>query len=342
LSQPGIWQDIQRIVIRDRKTILYHLASSHHDETIFVGCGTSYYLSLAAASMYSLVTGQRTKAVAASEVIFFFETVLPEAGDGYMPILISRSGTTTEVLRAAAKIKHRLGDVTFGISCRPDSDLAQHSRFPLVSPPADEKSVVMTRSFTSMLLLIQYLAALRSNKKEYEEELAQLPGHGEGVIDSASDTARQVIELGNYSKFVFLGQGPYYGLACEAMLKMKEMSLSVSEAYHSLEYRHGPMSLVDDNMLLTFLISERARDQEKILLKEMKTLGADTLAICERADPEIEAASDYLIELRSGLSDEARLILYMPLLQLLAYYNSVAKGLDPDNPKHLTQVVTLT
>ncbi|UCD37176.1 MAG: SIS domain-containing protein, partial [Fidelibacterota bacterium] len=146
---------------------------------------------------------------------------------------------------------------------------------------------------------------------------------------------------GDYSKFVFLGQGPYYGLACEAMLKMKEMSLSVSEAYHSLEYRHGPKSLVDDNMLLTCLVSERARDEEKILLKEMKTLGARTLVICEQADPEIESAGDYLVELNSDLTDESRLILYMPFLQLLAYHNAVAKGLDPDNPKHLTQVVTL-
>ncbi|MFC1619578.1 SIS domain-containing protein, partial [Candidatus Neomarinimicrobiota bacterium] len=119
-------------------------------------------------------------------------------------------------------------------------------------------------------------------------------------------------------------------------------SLSVSEAYHSMEFRHGPMSIVDEDMLLTMLISERAREQETRLLKEMKALGATTYVICERADTEIRAASDYLIELGTQLPDEARLILYMPPLQLLAYTNAVAKGLDPDNPKHLTQVVTLT
>ena len=342
LSQPVIWHDTQRVVIRERATIRRFLDSNQHDETIFVGCGTSYYLALAAASMYALVTGQKTKAVPASEVILFADSVFPNVGNGTMPVLISRSGTTTEILRAADTIKQRLGDVTIGISCRSDSELAQRSTFPLVSPAADEKSIVMTRSFTSMLLLIQYLAAIRANKRDFERELAQLPEHGEGVLNKATEMTRQIIENGSYSKFVFLGQGPCYGLACEAMLKMKEMSLSVSEAYHSMEYRHGPMSLVDQDMLLTLIMSERAREQEKILLKEMKALGAKTFVICEQSDPEIESASDYLMELSSGLSDESRLILPMPALQLLAYYHAVAKGLDPDNPQHLTQVVTLT
>ncbi|MFC1548096.1 SIS domain-containing protein, partial [Candidatus Neomarinimicrobiota bacterium] len=221
-------------------------------------------------------------------------------------------------------------------------ELVRQSRFPLVVPSADEQSVVMTRSFTSMLLLIQYVAAIRSGDHGLEEALEKVPGHGERVVEQAKAVVEKIIGTGSYTKFVFLGHGPYYGLASEAMLKMTEMSLSVSEAYHSMEFRHGPMSIVNEDMLLTMLISERAREQETKLLKEMKALGATTWVICERADGEIRAASDYLLELGTQLSDEARLILYMPPLQLLAYTNAVAKGLDPDNPKNLTQVVTLT
>ncbi len=73
----------------------------------------------------------------------------------------------------------------------------------------------------------------------------------------------------------------------------------------------------------------------------MKKLGAKTLVICEKANDKIYSISDFLVELKSGLSDYARLILYMPITQLLGYYTAKEKGLDPDNPKNLSQVVEI-
>lgn len=342
LSQPEVWRDVQQIATEDRNKIQHYLDLSAHDDTLFVGCGTSYYLAQAAASVYALITSQRARATTASEVMLFPDALLPESEKGIMPVLISRSGTTTEVLYAANEIKHRRGQVFFGVSCRSDSDLIRESRFPLVVPSADEQSVVMTRSFTSMLLLIQYLAAIRSGDDGFKEALAQVPEHGERVLERTQEQAEKILGSRRFTKFVFLGHGPFYGLACEAMLKMKEMSLSISEAYHSLEFRHGPMSIVDEDMLLTILVSERSREEETRLVKEMKALGATTYVICERADAELRSASDHLLELDTELPDEARLILYMLPLQLLAYTHAVAKGLDPDHPKNLTQVVTLS
>ncbi|HKJ69987.1 MAG TPA: SIS domain-containing protein, partial [bacterium] len=135
--------------------------------------------------------------------------------------------------------------------------------------------------------------------------------------------------------------GPFYGLANESMLKIKEMSLSTSEAYHSLEFRHGPKSMVDEDMLVTFFLSNSAFDTESKLVKEVKELGGRTLTVCEQATPAVKEYSDYLVELQSGLSDYARLILYMPVTQLLGYHAAVAKNLNPDQPTNLTQVVTL-
>ncbi|MFB0515546.1 MAG: SIS domain-containing protein [Candidatus Neomarinimicrobiota bacterium] len=341
LSQPGVWQKALATLSDDHEVLQQYLHQSANLETVFIGCGTSYYLALSAARLYSLVTGQRSRASAASEVLFFPETIMPGNGHSCMPVMISRSGATTEIVRATEEIKSRVGDIVTGVSCRPESEMIRSCRFRFVIPAADEKSVVMTRSFTSMLLLIQYLAAVKSGNKGFEEALLRLPELGANIIDKYHGLIKMIFEGRGFTTFVYLGQGPYYGLACEAMLKIKEMSLSFSEAYHSLEFRHGPMSMVNENMLLIFLISERARMKETILLEEMKALGAQTLVLCETADPAIRAASDYLIELRSGLSDEARMILYMPAVQLLGYYNSIAKGLDPDNPKNLTQVVIL-
>jgi len=119
------------------------------------------------------------------------------------------------------------------------------------------------------------------------------------------------------------------------------MSLSSSEAYHSLEFRHGPMSMADEDMLLTFFISDHGKKEEIALLKEMKRLGVKTLVICEKSDAAMDSAADYLVEMNSGISDFARLVLTMLVPQFLGYYCAKSKGLDPDNPKNLTQVVEI-
>ena len=140
-------------------------------------------------------------------------------------------------------------------------------------------------------------------------------------------------------RFFFLGSGPNYGLACETMLKMKEMSLSYSEAYHFMEFRHGPKSMVDRSSLVVGLVSEEAREQEIAVLKEMQELGATILAL---ADYEFGLEEfDHIVAFKSGTSDWARGVLYLPLLQLLAYHRAMAKGLDPDHPAHLDAVVKL-
>jgi len=192
-----------------------------------------------------------------------------------------------------------------------------------------------------MLLLIQLLATDIAGNAELIRELSQLPTLGAKIIDRCQPLVEEIISEGPYSNYVYLGQGPYYGLACEAMLKIKEMSLAHSEAYHSLEFRHGPMSIANENTLITFFVCERVRAEEMTLLSEIKALGAKTLVICDRADANIKNLSDYVIEIDSRLSDEARMVLYMPVVQLLGYYSAVSKGHNPDCPKNLSQVVTL-
>jgi glucosamine--fructose-6-phosphate aminotransferase (isomerizing) len=314
---------------------------SQKNRLIFVGCGTSYYLALSAASVFNWVSGAMAKAVPASDILFYPDRVDQGDATEVLGVVISRSGATTEALRAAYKIRAELRFTACAISCRAGSELVDACDFAVVAEAADEKSVVMTRSFTSMLLLIQRLAAVRVSNAGFRNELNSLGGLGASVMEKAGPLARRIVEHGGWSTFVYLGQGPYYGLACESMLKMKEMSLSVSESYHTLEYRHGPMSMVDSRMLITFFISDHGEKEETVLLKEMKKLGAKILAVCDKANDDVRAHADYLMELNSGLPDSARLVLCMPLVQLLALHWAVAKGLDPDQPKNLTQVVQI-
>jgi glucosamine--fructose-6-phosphate aminotransferase (isomerizing) len=95
------------------------------------------------------------------------------------------------------------------------------------------------------------------------------------------------------------------------------------------------MSNVDQNMLVTILVSDAGRDFDLELAKNMKSLGGIIFIICDRADNRFQRLSNYIIELKSGLGDGIRNILYMPVLQYMAYYRSLLEGWDPDNPRNL-------
>lgn len=188
-----------------------------------------------------------------------------------------------------------------------------------------------------MLLVAQLCAGIASGRADHCEQLKALPIHGERVIEEQHRLIRELGESEEFDKFVFLGSGPNYGLACEAMLKMKEMSLSPSEAFHFLEFRHGPKLAVDEKTLVVGLLSDSARDYEIAVPEEGRGIGAKALVLTDRGEEE----ADYLVQLSSGLSELARGVLYMPLLQLLAYYRALSRGLDPDAPLHLDAVVEL-
>lgn len=309
-------------------------------EFVFIGCGTSFYLALSAASVFQAVTGKRARAVTASDVFLYSDTLFSKPGN-FLGIPISRSGETTETIWAARYLKDKLDIPTLALSCNSDSKLAGFCDHKLIAEKAAEKSVVMTKSFTSMLLIVQLLAAAKSKNKQLLSELSRLPAQGKAVIENFENIAKKAAQNQNVDHLVFLGQGPYYGLASEAMLKMREMSLTFSEAYHSMEYRHGPISTLSENTLVVFLMSESSKAQEIKLLKEVKKLGAKTLVICEDLPAAEKSSADYLVELESSLSDYARLILYMPIIQMMGLYRAIHKEINPDNPRHLTQVVVL-
>jgi glucosamine--fructose-6-phosphate aminotransferase (isomerizing) len=117
------------------------------------------------------------------------------------------------------------------------------------------------------------------------------------------------------------------------------MSLTTSEAYHFLEFRHGPKSMVDESTLVVGLLSEEAREAETAVLNEMKQLGATILILAESGDG--LSWADHVVSFEANLPELARLPLYLPVLQLFAFYRSVGKGLDPDAPRHLDAVVQL-
>lgn len=307
---------------------------------IFSGCGTSYYLAQVASSLFKRVAGIRTRAIPGSEVIIFPDLVFSK-DDKYLFIPLSRSGKTTEIVKAAHKARVDYGIPSLAISCDYNSALSTQSDMKLKFRFEQEQSVVMTGSFTTMLASIIYLASLLAGKKSVVEKLREISELSNRVMTENEDFLRSVIFSNDYNDFVFLGQGPFYGIANEAALKMQEMSISFSQSYHSLEYRHGPMSTASEATLITILLCQDSKTFGIPLVEDLKELGASVLLIGDDRDSKVGKNADYQISVPRGLGDIFNPFLYMPLLQLLAFYKAISKKINPDNPKNLTAVVTL-
>ena len=112
------------------------------------------------------------------------------------------------------------------------------------------------------------------------------------------------------------------------------------DSYVSLDYQHGPKSNVDEQMLVTIMVSDAGRPYDLELAGNMKSLGGKVFVVCDKAIGFTDSA-DYVIELGSGLGDGSRDILYMPALHFMAYYKSLAVGCDPDRPVNLSYHVEL-
>jgi len=195
-----------------------------------------------------------------------------------------------------------------------------------------EESVAQTRSFASLYVAACAFGARMAGNEALFASMSRLPEAGERLMATYELFARQIGEELGYDRFYFLGSGSRYGLACEANLKMKEMTLTHSEPFHFLEFRHGPMSMVNRSAVVVGLLSEGNQAHETRVLAEMKLLGGRVVALAETGAE---------VEFNSGLPESVRGVLYLPVLQLMAFYRSLVKGLNPDRPKNLTAVVKL-
>ncbi len=193
-----------------------------------VGCGTSWFIAQTYAALREATGEGETDAFTASE--------FPVTRRYDRIVVISRSGTTTEVLRLVRSLPT---DTTVAIGAVAEAPISMASRHAVTLDFADEASVVQTRFATSVLALLR----------------AHL---GEDLSPMISDAERALAEPlpmdpESFDHFVFLGHGWTVGLASEAALKMREAAQAHTEAYPAMEYRHGPISLAGTGSLVWIL-----------------------------------------------------------------------------------------
>ena len=332
MSQPDVWVDALAAFDTQDRLLQAWLEARAFDHVIVTGCGSTYYLALTAARLLRQA-GCHALACPASELLLHLKSIcIP--GARYLLLCVSRSGTTTETVRAQQHFKAKVGGPLLTVTCDSRSPLAIAADLAIAIDAAQEASVAQTRSFSSMLVVIQQLAAHLAGVKLVDSRA--LPDYCRHLLERYGGLARSLGENAAIKKFFFLGSDALYGVACEAMLKMKEMSLAYSEAYHTLEFRHGPMSMVGADSLVIGLISPEAAKQEVRVLDEMADMGASVLAI---GQTHIE--NHQTVRLPADLPAWCMTVLHLPVLQLLAYRRALFKGCDPDKPQNLSAVISL-
>jgi len=329
MTQTEAWSDALVAFNAVASSLTSQWQTLNPTNVIFTGCGSTHYLSLVAASLFQQQTGIHSLACPASELLLFGETILKEPSETLL-VAISRSGTTTETLTAISKFKEQGGTAVWTITCYPDSPMAEMSDIVLPAEAAQEVSLAQTRSFSSMLLLAQALAAHIGG--EDWSILHKLPEIGRNLLSKTEPLVQQIASRQEVTRFTFLGSGSLFGVASEAMMKMTEMSLTVAQVFHFMEYRHGPMSMADEELAIFGLVSSTAASHEMQVLAEMADKGATVISL---------AANGGDIELPANLPSWAMPVLYLPSLQLLSYHRAMFKELDSDNPRNLTAVIYL-
>jgi fructoselysine-6-P-deglycase FrlB-like protein len=283
-SQPEIWSGAL-----DRLAGAQPHLPSVGERAAVLGCGTSFFVAEAYAGRRE-TSGGETDAFVASEFA-------PRRAYDRV-VAISRSGTTTEVLRALEEAS-AAGMPSVAITAAAGSPMTRGAGNSVILDLADEESVVQTRFATTTLALL---------RAHLGEDVSGVIADGRRALGMELPT-----DPSSFDQFVFLGTGWTIGLADEAALKMREAALAWSESYPAMEYRHGPISLASERTLAWFV-----GEVDPDLRNDVVTTGATVVG--------------------GTLDAMAELV----LVQRAAVRLAIARGLDPDHPRHLTRSVVLS
>lgn len=217
-SQPQAWSEAARLASSVSSSL-----PAAGERVAFVGCGTSWFVAMAAAVRRESLGLGESDAFAASEY--------PTGREYDRVIAISRSGTTTEIIELLDAVE---GATTL-ITAVGDSPAAGHADATITLAHADERSVVQTRFATSVVALL---------RSHYGEELADV------IADAEAALTIDVESLASADQCTFVATGWAVGLANEAALKTREAGQFWAESYPAMDYRHGPIAIAQPGRLV--------------------------------------------------------------------------------------------
>lgn len=249
---------------------------------------------------------------------------------GQLAVALSQSGQSPDLVETMCALG-RAGAVTVALVNQHDSPLAECCEWvaPLCAGP--EKSVAATKSYIASLSAVARLVAHWQQDAALLSALDSLPGRLQDAV--RQDWSAAVDVLAPADRIMVVGRGLGFAIALEAALKFKETCALQAEAFSSAEIRHGPMALVDDGYPL-LIFAPRSPEQAGLiaLADEMRARGARVLLAAPADVPQRQ--------LTLAVADDETLdpLLAIQSFYLMAARLSEARGLDPDQPRHLSKV----
>ncbi len=303
----------------------------------FVACGTSYHASLVGKYSFETILGTPTDVVLASE----FEYSANTLDENTLVILITQSGETADTLKALriANQKSQTLAIVNVLGSTATRD-AQHVIYTRAGP---EIGVAATKTYISQLTAIYLLVISMSGNKELQEQLQRTPDYIQDSLDGEDHIREIARKYKNTSgPFFFIGRGFSYPTALEGALKLKEITYIHGEGYAAGELKHGPLALIDDDVPVV-AIAPPGKSHDKTLsnVEEVKARGAKVIGLGSREDDVLKSEAHDYIEFTDKINEAISPITYVVPLQLLAYYISIERGIDPDKPKNLAKCVTV-
>ena len=312
---------------------------------VIVGCGTAYHAGLLASYYIERFAPEVTVEVVIASEYRYRSAYIPENS---VALIVSQSGETADTLACLREIKKQ-GVKTIGIVNAIGSTIAREVDGGTYVHVGPEISVASTKAFTSQVIaMVMFGLTIAQAKgvksgvlKPYVKEIAALPEVIRSVLSTVPKEVQKIAKkYAEYEHAIYLGRDTAYPTAMEGALKLKEVSYVDANAYAFGELKHGPLALVDDRFFEIVLApSGELFDKTVSNIQEVLARGGHVVVMTN--DNDFDLPVENVIKLEA---DDIKL--FAPLLmnlvsQLFAYYVTVAKGLNVDQPRNLAKSVTV-
>ncbi len=315
-------------------------------ERIFiVACGTAMHAGIVA--RYAIEKLARVPVTV--EVASEFRYMDPIVGKNDLVIAVSQSGETADT-KAALELSKERGAKTLAVVNVKYSAIAREADMFIHTLAGPEIAVASTKAYTVQIAVL-YLIAFRmafARGKISGEELKRLTAQLydasksiQDIIDRKAECQFIASKLVNVENLFFIGRSFDYALSLEGSLKLKEITYIHSEAYAAGELKHGTISLIEDKVpVITVATQSDILAKTISNMEEVKARGAMVIALCRKGTEFSADTVDMRFDIDTPLDDMLIPLPTVCALQLIAYYTSVLRGIDPDKPRNLAKAVT--
>ncbi|CAN5249288.1 glutamine--fructose-6-phosphate transaminase (isomerizing) [soil metagenome] len=316
------------------------------DRLTIVACGTSYYAGLVAKYWIEQFARVPVDIDVASE----FRYRDPVLEPGALALFVSQSGETADTLAALRHAKAQDQRIAVVVNV-PTSSMAREADLLLPTHAGPEIGVASTKAFTCQLAVLAALAANlatargrmdRDEERIVVDSLQQAPAALNAALGHDDDIAAMAHLIAPARDVLYLGRGPYYPMALEGALKLKEISYIHAEGYAAGEMKHGPIALIDDNVPVIVLAPSGPLFEKTVSnMQEVRARGGKIVLISDSKG--LEQAGEGCIATIEMPQVHPLIapIVYAAPVQLLAYHTAVLKGTDVDQPRNLAKSVTV-